>query len=158
MTVKQLLKEPLVHFLALGAGLFLAFSLMPQRGSGNGLGNIVVSRGQIEHLVDGFTRGWQRPPTQEELAGLVRDYVREEVCCREAMALGLDKDDSVIRRRLRQKVEFVSDDIAAQTEPTDANLNAYLQAHPDPFRLEQRFTLLIGICFFGQHMYLTLRG
>ena len=77
------------------------------------------------------TRNWQ---------GLIRDRVREEVYCREAMALGLDKDDTVIRRRLRQKMEFVSDDIAAQTEPTDADLNAYLQAHPDTFRVEQRFT------------------
>ena len=66
--------------------------------------------------------------------------MRDEVYCREAMALGLDKDDTVIRRRLRQKMEFVSDDIAAQTEPTDADLNAYLQAHPDSFRVEPRFT------------------
>ena len=72
--------------------------------------------------------------------GLVRDHVREEVYCREAMALGLDKDDTVIRRRLRQKMEFVSDDIAAQTEPTDADLTTYLLAHPDAFRVEQRFT------------------
>ena len=71
---------------------------------------------------------------------MIRDRVREEVYCREAMALGLDKDDTVIRRRLRQKMEFVSDDIAAQAEPTDADLNAYLQAHPEAFRVEQRFT------------------
>jgi hypothetical protein len=58
---------------------------------------------------------------------------------REAMALGLDKDDTVIRRRLRQKLAFVSDDIAAQTEPTDADLNAYLQAHPEAFRVEPLF-------------------
>jgi hypothetical protein len=56
------------------------------------------------------------------------------------MALGLDKDDTVVRRRLRQKMEFISDDIAAQTEPTDADLNAYLHAHPDSFRVEQRFS------------------
>jgi hypothetical protein len=56
------------------------------------------------------------------------------------MALGLDKDDTVIRRRLRQKMEFISDDLAAQTEPTDAELTAYLQTHPDSFRVEPRFT------------------
>jgi hypothetical protein len=66
--------------------------------------------------------------------------VREEVYLREAIALGLDKDDSVIRRRLRQKMEFVSEDITAQREPTDAELNAYLQAHVDLFRIEPRFT------------------
>ena len=91
-------------------------------------------------MVEGFSRTWQRPPTGEELRGLVRERVRDEVYCREAMALGLDKDDTVIRRRLRQKMEFVSDDIALQNEPTDADLTAYQQAHPDAFRVEQRFT------------------
>ena len=66
--------------------------------------------------------------------------MREEIATREALALGLDKDDTVIRRRLRQKLEFVSEDIAAQTEPTDADLNAYLQAHPGSFGVEPRFT------------------
>jgi hypothetical protein len=137
--VKRILKEPLLHFLLLGAGLFLAYSLMPKN-SGSEPGKIIVTQGQIEHLVDGFTKAWQRPPAPEELTGLIRDRVREEVYCREAMALGLDKDDTVIRRRLRQKMEFVSDDLAAQTEPTDAELNAYLTAHPDKFRVESQFT------------------
>ena len=76
----------------------------------------------------------------EEWEGLIRHRVREEVYYREALALGLDKDDPIIRRRLQQKMEFVSDDSAAQAQPTDAELNAYLQAHPDKFRVEQRFT------------------
>ena len=71
---------------------------------------------------------------------MIQDRVREEVYCREAIALGLDRDDTVIRRRLRQKMEFVSDDVAAQAAPTDAELNAYLQAHPETFRVEPRFT------------------
>jgi hypothetical protein len=138
--MKRLLKEPLLHFLLLGAGLFLAYSLMP-KGPGNGEpGKIVVTQGQIEHLATGFAKTWQRAPTAQELEGLVRDWVREEVYSREAVALGLDRDDAVIRRRLRQKMEFVSDDIVTQTEPSDADLTAYLQAHPDSFRVEQRFT------------------
>ena len=78
---------------------------------------------------------------------MIRDRVREEVYCREAMALGLDKDDTIIRRRLRQKMEFVSDDVAAQAEPTDDELNAYLHAHPDAFRVERQFTF--------SHVYLN---
>ena len=89
---------------------------------------------------ESFTRTRQRPPTREEWEGLIRARVREEVYYREALALGLDKDDTIIRRRLQQKMEFVSDDIAAQAEPTDAELNAYLQAHPDKFRVEPQFT------------------
>jgi hypothetical protein len=137
--MKRLLKEPLLHFLVLGAAIFAVYHWLPKRNNSEP-GNIVITQGEIEYLATVFTRSWQRPPTEEELAGLVRDRVREEVYCREAMALGLDSDDVVIRRRLRQKMEFVSDDIAAQAEPSDADLNAYLQAHPDSFRLEQRFT------------------
>ncbi len=138
--MKRILKEPLLHFLLLGAGLFIAYGLMSKPGSSGAPGKIIVTVGQVEHLAAGFARTWQRPPTDAELKGLVDDWVREEIATREAMALGLDKDDTVIRRRLRQKLEFVSDDIAAQTEPTDADLNAYLQAHPESFRVEPRFT------------------
>jgi hypothetical protein len=137
--MKRLLREPLVHFLLLGAAIFAAYNRLPNRSNAEP-GKIVITQGQIEHLATGFVKTWQRPPTAEELAGLVRDRVREEVYYREARALGLDKDDTIIRRRLRQKMEFVSDDIAAQAEATDDQLNAYLQAHPDSFRVEPRFT------------------
>ena len=137
--MKRLLHEPLLHFLLLGAAIFAAYSFVSNRGEAEP-GKIVITQGQIENLAIGFAKMWQRPPSDAELAGLVRDRVREEVYYREAMALGLDKDDTVIRRRLRQKMEFVSEDLAAQAEPTDADLNAYLQAHPDKFPLEQRLT------------------
>jgi hypothetical protein len=137
--MERILKEPLLHFLLLGAGLFLAYSLASTRRSDEP-GRIVVTQGQIEHLAATFAKVWQRPPTPEELTALVRDRVREEVCCREAIAIGLDKDDTVIRRRLRQKMEFVSDDLAAPPEPTDADLNAFLLARPDSFRIEPRLT------------------
>jgi hypothetical protein len=103
-------------------------------------GGIVVTRGAIESLAATFARTWQRSPTDAELEGLIRDYVRDEVYYREALALGLDRDDTVVRRRLRQKLEFVSEDLAAQAEPTDAELRAYLEAHPESFRGERRFT------------------
>jgi hypothetical protein len=138
--VKRILKEPLLHFLLLGAALFMAYGLMSEPGSSSAPGNIVVTAGQVEHLVAGFAKTWQRPPTDGELKGLIDDWVRDEIATREATALGLDKGDTVIRRRLRQKLEFVSDDIAAQTEPTDADLSAYLQAYPESFRVEPQFT------------------
>ncbi len=138
--MKRWLKEPLLHFLLLGAGLFLAYRLMPRTAGSGASGEILVTQGQIEHLAAGFAKTWQRPPTPEELAGLVRDRVREEIYCREAIAMGLDKEDTVIRRRLRQKMEFVSDDLAAQAEPSDAELNAYLQTHSGAFHVPPRFT------------------
>lgn len=137
--MKRWLKEPLLHFLGLGALLFAAYCLL-NRNAAPAPDRIVVSQGQLASMLESFTRTWQRPPTREEWEGLIRDRVREEVYCREALALGLDKDDTVIRRRLRQKMEFISADITAPTAPTDAELTAYLQAHPDKFRVEPQFT------------------
>jgi hypothetical protein len=144
--MKKILYEPLLHFLLLGAAIFVAYSLVSKRISDEP-GKIVISQGQIASILVGFTRTWQRPPTSEELEGLIRDRVREEVYCREALALGLDKDDIIIRRRLRQKMEFVTDDVVAQAQPTDDELSAYLQAHPDLFRMQRQ-------CTFS-HVYLN---
>jgi hypothetical protein len=143
--MKKLLREPLLHFLLLGVAIFIAFGFVSER-TGEEPGRIVITHGQIENLAAGFTRAWHRPPTPEELTGLIQDRVREEVYSREAMALGMDKDDTIIRRRLRQKMEFISDDVAAQAEPTDADLDGYLKAHADQFRTEQRFSF--------RHVYL----
>ena len=137
--MKKLLHEPLVHFMLLGVLVFTGFKFFSKNES-NPPGAIVVTQGKIESLVTGFSRTWQRPPTREELNGLIRDYVREEVCAREAIALGLDKEDTVIRRRLRQKLEFISESVAAQAKPTDAELQKYLEAHREKFRSERQFT------------------
>lgn len=139
--MRRILKEPLLHFLLLGAGFFITYSFISlSDGPSSESRKIVITQGLIEHLVEGFSMTWLRSPTDEELAGLLRDRVREEVYYREAMLMGLDKDDTVIRRRLRQKMEFISEDLSMQAEPTDADLEAYLRAHPDMFRVEQRFT------------------
>ena len=132
------LREPLLHFLVIGAAIFFLYRVVS--GEEEGPREIVVTEAQIESLAEGFARTWMRPPTAEEIRGLVDDYVREEVYYREAMALGLDRDDTVIRRRLRQKMEFVSDDIAAVKEPTDAELQAYLEANTPAFVDPPTFT------------------
>ena len=80
-----------------------------------------------------------RPPTQQELEGLIRDHVREEIYYREALALGLDRDNAVIRRHLRQKMEFLSDDIAAQGDPSEEDLAEFLRAHPEKFASDTWF-------------------
>jgi len=137
--MKSILKEPLLHFLLLGAAIFAAYSLV-SKSIGDEPGKIVITQGQLASLMENFTLVRQRLPTREEWEGLIRERVREEVYYREALVLGLDKDDLIIRRRLQQKMEFVNDDVAAEAPPTDAELNAYLQAHPDTFRLPQLFS------------------
>ena len=137
--MKRILREPLLHFLLIGTVIFAAYGFVSKRGS-NQPGKIVISAGQLAAMAEGFARTWRRPPTSAEIEGLIKDRVQEEVYCREAMALGLDKDDTIIRRRLRQKIEFVTDDIAALAEPTDEELSAYLKAHADTFGVQRQFT------------------
>ena len=137
MALKSFLREPLLHFLALGAALFLYFH-WGGGGSGAEGTRIVITPGRIEHLTAGYTRAWRRPPTDAELKGLIDDWVREEIAVREAMAAGFDRDDTVIRRRLRQKLEFLVEDAAAAAPPTDDELKAWLTAHAEAFRIEPR--------------------
>jgi len=145
--VKRLLKEPLLHFVILGGLLFALFSFVDSGETIERDDQIVVSAAKIEHLAAIFARTWQRPPTAAELKGLVDEYVREEAAYREGLALGLDRDDLVIRRRLRQKLEFIAEDVASQAEPTEADLAAHLAASPDDYRVDPRFTF--------RHVYLS---
>jgi hypothetical protein len=134
----KLLRDPLIHFVAIGAALFGLVTFTGGE-SGPSPGEIVVTTGRIASLQAIFAETWQRPPTQAETESLVEEYVRDEVLYREAVAMGLDQDDAVIRRRLRQKFEFVVDN-ASQTEPTDSELQAYIAEHPDWFRDEPRLS------------------
>jgi hypothetical protein len=129
---RRWLREPLLHFLLIGAVLFMLYRTL------NGAGedaprSIVVSSSRVDALAENFARTWMRPPSAQELQGLVEDYVAEEVYYREAIAMGLDRDDTVIRRRLRQKMEFVTDDVTSAVPATDAQLQAYLDSHRDQF-------------------------
>jgi hypothetical protein len=137
--MNRILREPLLHFLLIGTVIFAAYGFISKPGS-NEPGKIVISEGQIAAMAEGFARTWRRPPTRDELEGLIKDRVQEEVYYRQAMALGLDKEDTVIRRRLRQKMEFVSDDVAALAKPTDDELGAFLKTHADAFRVQRQFT------------------
>lgn len=127
------LREPLVHFVAIGTLLFVVFEW---QGAGPSSRRIVITPGQVEALAAGFARTWQRQATEEELKGLVDEYVREEIATREAMAAGLDREDTVVRRRLRQKWEFLAEDSGNVAPPTGAELQAWLDAHADRYRPE----------------------
>ena len=137
--MKKLIREPFIHFLVLGAAIFVANHLVSGRAD-NQPGKIVITQGQITSMVIGFSRTWQRPPTREELEGLIRDRVREEVYSRQAIAMGLDRDDPIIRRRLQQKLAFVTDGVAAVAEPTNAELADYLKTHAASFGVDRHVT------------------
>jgi hypothetical protein len=128
----------LLHFLVLGAALFGLFSMV-DKNSSEAPAKIIVSTSRVTTLADGFARTWRRPPTEQELQGLVEDYIRDEIFYREGRAAGLDRDDVVIRRRVRQKMEFLAEDMAA-AEPSDEQLAAYLASNSGRFRTEDRLT------------------
>jgi hypothetical protein len=112
----------------LGALLFALYGWVSPK-NGPAPDQIVVTRGQVESLAAGFERTWQRPPSDSELRGLVDDWVREEVFYREGLALGLERDDAVVRRRVGQKLEILSEDAQALAPPTDPELEAWLASH-----------------------------
>lgn len=134
-TLRALLREPLLHFVVLAALLF-ALNAWLAPGAEGIKGEIKVSEARARTLAENFRRTWQRLPTRPELDALVADHVREEVLVREALALGLDRDDIIVRRRLRQKMEFFSEEGAALVQPTEQELARYLSEHPDAFRSE----------------------
>ena len=136
LSIKNLWREPLVHFLLIGAALFLFYDLTREQGS-EAPNRIVVNSGQVEQLAANFKRTWMRPPTEDELSALVENRVREEVFYREALAMGLDQNDPLVRRRMRMKLEFILEDLSSQ-DVTDEVLTAYLKQHPDKFRSEEQ--------------------
>ena len=136
--MKGLIGEPLVHFLLAGAALFGLYGLVAD-GRGERRERIVVGEAQVALLARSFEATWMRPPTDSELRGLVDAYVTEEVLYREALALGLDRDDLVVRRRMRQKMEFLNDDLA-ELEPSDEELEGFLAEHPERFRRAPRLS------------------
>ena len=129
----RLLREPLLHFLAIGGLIFVLFATMSEPGS-EPTDTIVVGPERIEQLARGFQAVWRRSPTDDELRAMIDGFVREEVYYRVALALGLDKNDTIVRRRLRQKMEFLTDSGAEILEPVAGELEAYLLANEKTFR------------------------
>ena len=137
--IKKIIREPLFHFLLMGTAIFIAYNLISRQASSEP-GKILITQGELASMREGYINTWQRPPTSEEMDGLIHERIREEVYYQEALVLGLDKDDIIIRRRLQQKMEFIAHDVAKQSEPTNQELAEFLANHPDLFRVEARFS------------------
>lgn len=139
---RRFLREPLLHFLLLGMALLGAQRLRktPAREGAA----IVLSAAEVEGLRSELARRSGQSPTEASLQAALQNHLNEEVLYREALRQGLDRGDVIVRRRLIQKMEFVTEALAAAmlTPPTDAELTAYLAAHPESFRTVPRFSLL----------------
>jgi peptidyl-prolyl cis-trans isomerase C len=109
--LRRWLREPLVHFLLIGLLLFVAYGVRSHSTSQLGGNRIELTLDDVRQLQMGFAAQWQRQPTPDELTGLVENRVREEILYREALTMGLDKDDTIVKRRMAQKMEFLSEDV-----------------------------------------------
>ena len=132
--LKNLLREPLIHFLLIGAALFVLYSLQIDDIVDES-NRIVITTADTDRLVAIWQKRWYRPPTQEELERLIEISSTSFGSILDALSMGLDKHDSIVRRRLVQKLEFISADIAAQAEPTEAQLKNYLSTHAEKFEV-----------------------
>ncbi|MBW1863358.1 MAG: peptidyl-prolyl cis-trans isomerase [Deltaproteobacteria bacterium] len=146
--MKQWYKEPLLHFLIIGAVIFAVFSIVSKEAAAVSGNKIVVSSAEIERLSANWSKRMNRPPTETELQGLIEAFIKEEVYYREALALGLDKNDTILRRRLMQKMEFLSNDLAELNQPDESALNKYFHENQDKYRLPARVSFT--------HIYFSL--
>jgi PPIC-type PPIASE domain len=136
--MRRLFHEPLLHFLLLGALLFAVYGRL--HGTAETPSEIVVDANRVASLTAQFERTWQRPPTPGELEGLIQSFVREDILYREGLAMGLDRNDPVVRRRVAQKVSFLMDGLTA-SEPTEQELQAWLDEHAADYAVEPRYDL-----------------
>jgi len=132
--LSRLIREPLLQFLLLGSGIYALYFLYGEPTPQQQDRTIVITTDYVNSLSSSFAKRWNRPPTNEELSGLVSEYIRESLLYREALAMGLDKDDHIIRRRLAQKLEFLTNDLVKLAPPDDAVLQQYLEDNLDIFR------------------------
>lgn len=136
----RLIREPLLHFFALGLLVFILYGRGEPVTTAPSGQLITVTGAQLAQLSAQYEAAWRRPPAEDERAALIEDFLREEIYYREALALGLDRDDAVIRRRLRQKMEFLGDGAAAAVAPDEAELRAHHAAHAERFAAPARVT------------------
>jgi hypothetical protein len=139
----RVLREPLLHFLLAGAVLFGAYAWMNRTAetpTASKAQPIHVSAGDVRWLAENWTTQWRRPPTQEELRGLITDYLNEQLLGREARALGLEDNDVIVRRRLAQKLTFLIDDTVRRAEPSDDELQRFYEANAQRFRSGARIS------------------
>jgi hypothetical protein len=153
-SVREMLKglagEPLVHFVLIGAALFYFGG---QRASEGGVerNEIVITEGDIDQMLLSWQVQGMPPPSAASIRGMVEAKVREEVLYREAVAMGLDQDDVIVKRRLAQKMDFLAEDLSALQEPTTEELRTWFDAHRESFAQPPRISFRHVYYSFDTH-------
>ncbi len=136
----KFLREPLVQFLFLGGLIYLAYAFFAPQTEEENERSIVVNASKVQWMHNSWQQRWNRLPTKEELDGLIQQYIKETVLYKEAVYMGLDKGDGIIRRRLAQKVEFLAKDLVIYTPPTEEDLKKYYEEHQDKYKPDVTYT------------------
>jgi peptidyl-prolyl cis-trans isomerase C len=133
-------REPLVHFLVLGLVLFAGYEYMNRGRSAEPSRQIALTLDELRQLDLSFRSQWRRQPTTDEFRAMVEDRIQEEILYREGLAMGLDKDDTIVKRRMAQKVQFLTEDVAGAHEPTTSELRSWFEKNSQKFALPGRIT------------------
>lgn len=137
--MKRLLQEPLLHFLLIGTAMFAGYAYLDRDSGGEAPpGEIRLTLDELAQLRTVFLSKWYREPTPEEFNTLVENRIQEEILYREALARGLDRDDTIVRRRMAQKMKFLAEDMAAAREPDKDELRAWFEQNGELFALPPR--------------------
>ena len=140
-TVKRWLREPLLHFLLIGVVLFGVYAYTNRGRIGiESPRQIVLSLDELRTMTAYFESQWHRPPTPQEFQAMVEDRIKEEILYREGLVMGLDKDDTIVKRRMAQKVQFLAEDIATAHEPSTPELKAWFEKNSSKFALPSRYS------------------
>jgi hypothetical protein len=131
--IKRCLRQPLLHFLIAGLALFGLYGGLHRSTVNQDPQRIEITPEVVQRIAVSWLARWQRPASEQQLQGLIDDYVKEEILYREALKLGLDKDDTIIRRRLAQKMDFLAEDVASLREPAPGVLEAWYSQHLDQY-------------------------
>jgi len=140
--LRALAREPLVHFLLIGAGIYGLYGILSGGVDYGDERTITVSVGDLQALSDRWSQVWNRPPTESELAGVINQHVRGQILYREGLAMGLDVGDVVIERRLAQKLERLAKELVMPPEPSIEELQAWYAEHPDHFKRPDLYSLV----------------
>jgi hypothetical protein len=131
--IKRYLRQPLLHFLIAGFALFVLYGGLHRSTVHQDPQRIEITPEIVQRIAISWLARWQRPASEQQLQRLIDEYVKEEILYREALKLGLDKDDTIIRRRLAQKMDFLAEDVASLREPAPGVLEAWYNQHQDAY-------------------------
>ena len=137
--MKKVFREPLIHFLLLGLGLFILYGIVSKNQVDED--TIIIDDFDVNNIIASWEMQWKRLPTDQELKSLILQNIKQEIFYQEALKINLDHNDEIIKRRLSQKMQFLSNDIASLKQPDAEDLKQYYKDHIDKYKSPYSYSL-----------------